>query len=166
MRKVVAAATVLALLASVACEREAEQQDLDSTEVTQTYSPALNVDLEQMTRHESGLYTQDLRVGEGDVVNAGDAILVHYTGWLPNGTQFDSSHNRGVPLDVVIGTGQVIPGWDQGVVGMRAGGQRRLVIPPALAYGAAGAGGVIPPGATLVFDVEVVEIVQPAQGEQ
>lgn len=160
MRKSTAVAVVI-LLASVACERAAEPQDLNTTEVTDTYSPALNVDLEQMTRHESGLYTQDLRVGEGELVESGDPILVHYTGWLPDGTQFDSSHNRGMPIDVVIGTGQVIDGWDEGVVGMRVGGQRRLVIPPALAYGEAGAGGVIPPGATLVFDVEVVEIARP-----
>lgn len=148
--------TALAALAIVAgCERE---PDLNSLEPERTYAPALNVDLDRMTRAPSGLRYEDVRAGEGDVVQQGDAVLVHYTGWLPDGTQFDSSRPRGEPLSVVIGRGEVIRGWDEGVPGMRVGGQRRLVIPPGLAYGATGAGGVIPPGATLVFDVEVVEI--------
>jgi FKBP-type peptidyl-prolyl cis-trans isomerase len=143
---------------TVGCEAREPQQDLASSDVTTRYAPALDVDLEQMTRAPSGLYIHDLRVGEGETVQAGQTILVHYTGWLTDGTKFDSSVDRGQPFDVVIGRGEVIPGWDEGVPGMRVGGRRRLVIPPALAYGAAGAGGVIPPGATLVFDVEVVEI--------
>jgi FKBP-type peptidyl-prolyl cis-trans isomerase FkpA len=152
--------SVMLPLSLVSCEREAEQQDLDSADVAAAYAPALQVDLEQMTRHESGLHVQDVRVGEGDEVRVGDMILVHYTGWLADGTEFDSSRHRNIPLDVAIGTGDVIRGWDEGVPGMRVGGQRRLIIPPALGYGAAGAGGVIPPGATLIFDIEVVEIVR------
>ena len=129
-----------------------------ASEVASTYAPSLNVDLQRMTRSETGLYTQDLQPGSGEPVQAGQTAVVHYTGWLPDGKQFDSSHDQGEPFPVTLGTGQVIPGWDQGLVGMRVGGKRRLVIPPALAYGNEGAGGVIPPGATLVFDVELVEV--------
>jgi FKBP-type peptidyl-prolyl cis-trans isomerase FkpA len=131
---------------------------LTSAEVTTTYAPVLDVDLEQMDRMESGLRTRDVRVGTGAIAQPGDRIAVHYTGWLPDGSRFDSSVG-GDPLEVVIGTGEVIRGWDEGIPGMREGGRRRLVIPPALAYGAQGAGGgIIPPGATLIFDVELVEV--------
>jgi FKBP-type peptidyl-prolyl cis-trans isomerase FkpA len=131
---------------------------LTSTEVTTTYAPVLDVDLEQMNRMESGLRMQDVQVGTGTIVEPGDRVAVHYTGWLPDGSRFDSSVG-GDPFEVVIGTGQVIRGWDEGIPGMREGGRRRLVIPPALAYGAQGAGGgIIPPGATLIFDVQLVEV--------
>ena len=107
----------------------------------------------------------DLKEGSGPAVAAGQAAVVHYTGWLyvaaapgHKGRKFDSSHDHGQPFSFSIGAGEVIAGWDQGVAGMKVGGQRRLVIPPELGYGARGAGGVIPPGATLVFDVELVGI--------
>jgi FKBP-type peptidyl-prolyl cis-trans isomerase len=107
----------------------------------------------------------DLKEGSGPAVAAGQAAVVHYTGWLyeagapeHKGRKFDSSRDHGQPFTFHIGAGEVIPGWDQGVAGMKIGGQRRLVIPPELGYGARGAGGVIPPGATLVFDVELVGI--------
>jgi FKBP-type peptidyl-prolyl cis-trans isomerase FkpA len=130
-----------------------------SPEVTRTYAPELNVDLTNMTRLESGLYIQDLQEGAGEVVEAGQTALVQYTGWLPDGTLFDSSRQPGrQPFDVLVGRGEVIEGWDQGLPGMRVGGRRLLVIPPTLGYGAEGAGGVIPPNATLIFDVELVEV--------
>ena len=107
----------------------------------------------------------DLKEGSGPAVTAGQAAVVHYTGWLyaagaPDhmGQKFDSSRDHGQPFTFRIGAGEVIAGWDQGVAGMKVGGQRRLVIPPELGYGARGAGGVIPPGATLLFDVELVGI--------
>jgi FKBP-type peptidyl-prolyl cis-trans isomerase len=129
-----------------------------SSEVAQTYAPALDVDLARMIRTENGLHVEDLREGEGPAAEVGQVVVVHYTGWLPDGTRFDSSRDGDNPFPVRIGTGEVIEGWDLGIPGMRVGGERRLVIPPSLGYGNAGAGGVIPPGATLIFDVELLEI--------
>lgn len=106
----------------------------------------------------SGLIIEDLVVGNGDTATAGQFVSVHYTGWLTNGAMFDSSVERGEPFDFRLGAGQVIPGWDQGVAGMQIGGKRKLTIPPELAYGARGAGGVIPPNATLVFEVELLGV--------
>lgn len=100
----------------------------------------------------------DLRAGTGAEAKAGDRITVHYTGTLDDGTKFDSSRDRGQPFSFTLGRGQVIPGWDQGLVGMKAGGHRKLTIPPEEGYGARGAGGVIPPNATLEFDVEMIRI--------
>ena len=99
-----------------------------------------------------------LVVGTGAEASAGATAVVHYTGWLLDGTKFDSSLDRGVPLEFVIGQGRVIKGWDEGVETMNVGGKRELVIPPDLAYGDRGAGGVIPPGATLKFEVELIEL--------
>ncbi len=106
---------------------------------------------------ESELQTEDLVVGTGDEAQVGSTVSVHYTGWLVDGTKFDSSLDRGVPLEFVLGQGRVIKGWEEGVVSMKVGGKRRLTIPPDLAYGDRGAGSVIPPGATLVFEVELLE---------
>ncbi len=107
---------------------------------------------------DSGLKYEDLAAGEGTAAAAGDTVVVHYTGWLTDGTQFDSSLDRREPFSFPLGGGRVIRGWDEGVAGMKVGGRRRLTIPPQLGYGAAGAGGVIPPNATLVFEVELLEI--------
>lgn len=106
----------------------------------------------------SGLLIEDLTVGYGDEAVSGMAVTVHYTGWLKDGTQFDSSVSRGDPFRFSLGRGEVIAGWDEGVQGMRVGGRRRLQIPPALGYGAWGAGDVIPPNATLVFEVELLAV--------
>lgn len=106
----------------------------------------------------AGVQIEDLTVGTGPAAQAGQTVVVHYTGWLTDGTVFDSSRDRGEPFEFVLGLGQVIPGWDQGVLGMQVGGVRRLTIPPELGYGAAGSGGAIPPNATLIFEVELLEI--------
>ncbi len=106
----------------------------------------------------SGLTYVDLTVGTGETAKAGDLVVVHYTGWLTDGKKFDSSVDRREPFSFSLGAGRVIRGWDEGVAGMKVGGKRKLTIPPALGYGARGAGGVIPPNATLVFDVELLEI--------
>jgi len=114
------------------------------------------------------LEVTELVVGQGAAATPGSKVSVHYTGWMydrtrpeKKGTEFDSSRKSGQPFTFVLGQKQVIAGWDQGVTGMKAGGQRRLVIPSALAYGDRGAGGVIPPGATLVFDVELLGVQPP-----
>jgi FKBP-type peptidyl-prolyl cis-trans isomerase FkpA len=104
------------------------------------------------------LITEDLEVGTGAEAKAGQNVTVHYTGWLTNGTKFDSSKDRRDPFVFSLGKGQVIKGWDQGVQGMKVGGKRKLTIPPEMGYGARGAGGVIPPNATLVFEVELLGV--------
>src|SRR6267142_4706761 len=116
----------------------------------------------KMSELPSGLKYTDTNVGTGTEATKGKKVSVHYTGWLYNngtkGAKFDSSLDRGQPFAFGLGAGQVIRGWDEGVAGMKVGGKRTLIIPPELGYGARGAGGVIPPNATLVFDVELVEI--------
>lgn len=104
------------------------------------------------------LKMEDISVGTGREVKSGDTVVMHYKGTLTDGTKFDSSYDRGEPFVTEIGVGQVIKGWDQGVPGMKVGGKRKLTIPSDLGYGATGAGGVIPPNATLIFEVELVEI--------
>lgn len=104
------------------------------------------------------LIIEDLSLGEGAEAVAGQRVTVHYTGWLTNGTKFDSSLDRNDPFDFPLGRGHVIRGWDEGVAGMKVGGKRKLTIPPEMGYGARGAGGVIPPNATLVFEVELLGV--------
>ena len=116
------------------------------------------VDMDSITTTASGLQYREIEVGTGEAASQGATAFVHYTGWLMDGTKFDSSLDRGQPLDFVIGQGRVIAGWEEGVSTMKVGGKRELIIPPDLAYGERGAGGVIPPGATLKFEVELVEL--------
>jgi FKBP-type peptidyl-prolyl cis-trans isomerase FkpA len=106
----------------------------------------------------SGLIIEDITVGSGAEACAGQTVSVHYTGWLTDGTKFDSSKDRHDPFEFPLAARHVIAGWDEGVQGMKVGGVRKLTIPPNLGYGARGAGGVIPPNATLVFDVELLAI--------
>ena len=119
-----------------------------------TFAPELGVNLSAMTLTPSGLYYQDQVVGTGAVATLGSSVTVDYTGWLHTGRQFDTSTGRS-PLPIqALGSGEVIPGWDEGLLGMRVGGKRLLVIPPHLAYGSSSAG-IIPPYATLVFRVDL-----------
>src|SRR5262249_32209036 len=124
----------------VDCRREADTMD------------------EQIIETATGLGYVDIVEGTGAQPKTGDSVSVHYTGWLKSGQKFDSSHDRGEPLVFAIGRGRVIKGWDEGVGTMRVGGKRKLVIPPHLGYGDRGAGGVIPPGATLVFEVTLLDV--------
>ena len=109
-------------------------------------------------RTRSGLKYLELRAGRGPEARKGAVLEVHYTGWLTNGKKFDSSRDRNIPFTFKLGAGHVIKGWDEGLAGMKAGGKRKLMIPPELGYGARGAGNVIPPNAELVFEVELLKI--------
>ena len=116
----------------------------------------------QVIEMPSGLKYTDTKTGDGATATSGNKVSVHYTGWLYNngakGAKFDSSVDRGQPFQFTLGAHQVIAGWDEGVAGMKVGGKRTLIIPPELGYGARGAGGVIPPNATLMFDVELLGV--------
>ncbi len=120
--------------------------------------PWAQVAADKVTTTSSGLSYAVLTPGKGAVATPGKMVFMHYTGWLLDGKKFDSSLDRGKPFSFPLGAGRVIPGWDEGVAGMKIGEKRQLRIPPKLGYGARGAGGVIPPGATLVFDVELLEV--------
>jgi FKBP-type peptidyl-prolyl cis-trans isomerase len=119
---------------------------------------APSADSQGLTTTADGLKYSDLKAGDGPAIQAGQTAVVHYTGWLENGTKFDSSLDRNQPFEFPLGQGRVIKGWDEGVAGMKVGGKRRLIIPSQLGYGPAGAGGVIPPNATLIFEVELLAI--------
>lgn len=121
-----------------------------------TYAPVLGVDLDAMNRSTSGLYTLDQQVGTGLEAVAGRRVEVHYSGWFPDGTLFDTSQG-GEPFLFTLGQGRVIQGWEEGIVGMKVGGKRRLILPSDLAYGDRGAGG-IPPRSVLGFDVELMSV--------
>ncbi|MDD5530175.1 MAG: FKBP-type peptidyl-prolyl cis-trans isomerase [bacterium] len=107
---------------------------------------------------KSGLKCKDIKIGKGKMVKRGSRITVHYTGWLLDGTKFDSSKDRRSPFTFIVGAGQVIKGWEQGVIGMKEGGKRKLMIPPELGYGEQGAGSFIPPNSELIFDVELLKV--------
>ena len=164
--------SILALIALTACGERPQNSDATTTATTTaakpdssptptpavpTFAPALGVNLAAMTKTPSGLAYEDKKVGTGAAATSGKTVSVHYTGWLPDGTKFDSSRDRNEPFDFPLGAGHVIAGWDEGVSGMKVGGRRLLVIPPNLGYGPAGTG-PIPPNATLVFDVELLGV--------
>jgi FKBP-type peptidyl-prolyl cis-trans isomerase FkpA len=117
-----------------------------------------DIDTTAETTTASGLGYTTLQSGDGDTATPGQMVSVHYTGWLTNGSKFDSSLDRNSPFQFHLGGGDVIKGWDEGVAGMKVGEKRRLIIPASLGYGARGAGGVIPPNATLVFEVELLGV--------
>ena len=133
-----------------------------SNPATDTYASALGVSIAKMTKKSDALYYTDVVVGTGAEAAKGQSVTVHYTGWLYNdgvqGAKFDSSKDRSDPFVFSLGAGMVIKGWDEGVAGMKVGGARTLVIPSSLGYGDRGAGGVIPPKATLKFDVELLAV--------
>jgi len=144
-----------ALIAALACGSDSPSAPI--TIETTTFAPALNVNLGGMIKTASGLFYKDSVVGTGNTAARGSAVTVNYTGWLADGTKFDSSFDPGrAPIPVTVGTGGVIAGWDEGLVGMKVGGWRKLVIPPALGYGAAGSAPKIPGNAVLVFNVQLV----------
>ena len=124
-----------------------------------SYASSLGVDLSAMELQPSGLYIRDLQAGEGDPTVAGDVMVVHYSGWVNDGTLFDSSRNPGRdPFRVTVGAGSVIAGWEEGLLGMRVGGVRQLVIPPQLAYEAQSPSPLIPAGSVLIFEIELLEV--------
>jgi FKBP-type peptidyl-prolyl cis-trans isomerase len=135
-----------------ACGSDTEVPDIPSNPAVETYAASLGVNIAQMTKRSDNLYIQDLQVGTGADIVASRTIQVRYSGWLINANRFDSG-----TIDFAFGVGQVIPGWDQGLVGMKVGGKRKLVIGSALGYGRSGSG-PIPPNSTLVFDVELLAV--------
>ncbi|MGI8508664.1 MAG: FKBP-type peptidyl-prolyl cis-trans isomerase [Gemmatimonadaceae bacterium] len=146
------------LIVSVsACGSDHATAPAPVTITSTTFAPALGINLAAMTMTASGLYYQDVTVGSGAVAQAGKQLSVHYAGWLPDGTKFESSVDRGQPFAFTLGVGAVIPGWDEGVAGVRVGGVRKLVIPSSLGYGARGSG-PIPPNSVLVFSIQLLSV--------
>lgn len=173
MKKQILILTFLFALLLAACGGNANVDNLtaENTDATNTNTDVSNANIDasdasefidpdiEIVETESGLQYQDLVLGNGAVAETGSTVSIHYTGWLIDGTEFDSSIDGGVPISFALGTGYVIPGWDEGLLGMKVGGKRLLVIPSTLAYGETGAGGgLISPNATIVFEVELVAI--------
>ena len=147
--------TVPTLEAATASDGTAGEHGAAATEPESGTTPK-EESMDEYTMTPSGLQYKDLTVGDGAAASQGDTAVVHYTGWLLDGTKFDSSVDRGTPFEFPLGAGRVIRGWDEGVGSMNVGGKRELIIPSDLAYGDRGAGGVIPGGATLKFEVELL----------
>lgn len=140
-------------------DRPADATGGEESAVPTEFAESLDIRLEDMQQTPSGLYIQDLVEGRGLAARSGHVVVVHYTGWLPNGEQFDSTREAGEARSFQLGARRdVITGWEEGVAGMRIGGKRRLVVPPHLGYGARGVPGAIPPNATLVYEFELIDI--------
>jgi FKBP-type peptidyl-prolyl cis-trans isomerase FkpA len=152
------AADAAALQAATTASTQSPSDAVSPPPIGATPQPAAAVAAPQPGANVTELKIEDTKVGTGDEAATGKSVTVHYTGWLTDGTKFDSSKDHGQPFTFQLGAGQVIKGWDQGVVGMKVGGVRKLTVPSSLAYGDRGAGGVIPPGATLVFEVELLAV--------
>ncbi len=160
-RERVAPAALVALTAMVVlglsgCASSGGGGASDPTQLS--FAPELEIDLDRMTLTDQGLYYQDLSVGSGEEARVNRRVTVHYMGWHPDGRLFDSSLASGGPIRFIVGNREVIRGWELGVQGMKEGGRRRLVIPSRLAYGARGLRGVVPGNATLVFEVQLLEV--------
>ena len=165
MRKAILMISILFFLGACTPQPQTEEREptaQPSAEPTtapepESAAPATEPTAEpEMVTTSSGLKYQDVVVGKGPTPKAGSQVMVHYTGWLADGTKFDSSVDRGKPFYFRLGRGEVIKGWDEGVATMHVGGKRKLTIPPQLAYGAKGYPGAIPPNSTLVFEVELL----------
>ena len=149
---------VAALVATGACGSDTTTEPVPDPDITKTtFAPALGIDLSKMTRSASGLYYRDLVAGTGATVLVGKQVSLHYTGWLSNGTQFDTNQPGTAPLRFQVGTAAVVAGFDEGVRGMAVGGRRQLIIPPSLGYGGT-ARGPIPANSILVFQIDLVAI--------
>jgi FKBP-type peptidyl-prolyl cis-trans isomerase FkpA len=154
-RRVAATIAVTAIFAMSSCTKKEEAaQPTSATTNTTTMTNTAGPTGAPVTE----LKIEDTKVGTGKVAESGKTVSVHYSGYLTDGKKFDSSLDRGQPFKFTLGGGQVIKGWDQGIVGMKVGGKRKLTIPPSMGYGERGAGGVIPPNATLIFDVELLDV--------
>ena len=142
-------------------EESIDEESIDEESVEENNREETIINNEEeivMEDQTQGLVIEDVVEGTGDAIQNGQVAVMHYTGTLEDGTKFDSSLDRNEPFQFTLGVGQVIAGWEKGILGMKVGGKRKLVISPEMGYGAAGAGGVIPPNATLLFDVELLEI--------
>ena len=149
---------VAGLVVTGACGSSDTTGPVPDPDITMTtFAPALGIDLSKMTKTASGLYFRDLTVGTGATVLVGKRVSIHYIGWLSSGTQFDANQPGSSPFQFTVGTGQVIPGFDEGVRGMAIGGRRQLIIPPSLGYGST-ASGPIPANSILVFQIDLVAI--------
>lgn len=155
MRKIIPWLLLLAIIA-LGCGKKAEQQT-ETTEGTSAPAEEPVMEASQVVLTASGLQYEDLVVGTGKTAEVGQTASVHYTGWLENGTKFDSSLDRNAPFEFQLGAGRVIKGWDEGVAGMKEGGKRKLIIPPQLGYGERDMG-TIPPNSVLIFEVELLKV--------